>query len=229
MYPMTIPLEAVSADRVLGDKTTDYCKNGVLPERMRWLDTQANIAWEELRRFVVVSDMYRSAESSLWAIQNRKGAQPPGWSGHGYGRCVDINILQTMKNVGAKSKRALDSFMLERGWYCHLTDGTMAIESWHYNYLGVKSDFVRPGDKATSVSLERFLRATYSQFFTLINPELQAALAKLGLYGGSIDGILGPQSKQAITKFRETWKITEPNIFGPKTQRCLSFVTAQKS
>jgi hypothetical protein len=200
---------------------------GRLAERMRWLAPEAALSVRrDLAPYVVWSDLYRSAESSLWAIQNRKGAARPGRSGHNYGWSGDIDIPRTMKRVKVATKRELDAWMAERGWRCHRRDGRARFEGWHYNF-GIET-FLRDSDPRTSWALERLLKATYGRYWTLKPRDIQRALASLRLYHGAIDGILGPLSDQAARAFQRTWKLTCDGIVGKDTQRTLAYVTAEK-
>jgi murein DD-endopeptidase MepM/ murein hydrolase activator NlpD len=50
---------------------------------------------------------------------------------------------------------------------------------------------------------------------------LQVALAKRGLYGGSIDGIKGPRTTTAIRSFQRRAGLTADGIVGPRTRAAL--------
>jgi peptidoglycan hydrolase-like protein with peptidoglycan-binding domain len=52
--------------------------------------------------------------------------------------------------------------------------------------------------------------------------EIQAALKKAGYYAGSIDGTLGPKSKNAIEEFQKAHGLTADGKVGPKTWAELS-------
>ena len=47
--------------------------------------------------------------------------------------------------------------------------------------------------------------------------ELQTALSEAGFYKGSIDGVLGPKTKEAIRKFQEANDLTADGVCGLKT------------
>lgn len=47
--------------------------------------------------------------------------------------------------------------------------------------------------------------------------ELQTALSEAGFYKGSIDGVLGPKTKEAIRKFQEANDLKADGVCGPKT------------
>lgn len=51
--------------------------------------------------------------------------------------------------------------------------------------------------------------------------EIQALLQKIGYYPGSIDGIFGPQTQQAVIAFQRDNGLTPDGIIGPNTYRFL--------
>lgn len=227
-WPLFLALRYLGPDEVRGTKS--YNKRGVLPKRMRYLAPPAADSFlADLAACVVVSDMFRSAESSLWAIENRKGAKRPGTSGHNYGYSIDLNVRATMKLLGFRTKRELDEWMAARGWFCHRRDHRRGWEDWHYNFLGLEGGgYLRDSDRRTSWALERMLKAKFGRYWRLGKKNMQRALAKLGLYGGAIDGKIGPLSRQAVKAFQRTWKLKVDGIPGTKTQRTLAYVTADK-
>jgi hypothetical protein len=205
-------------------------KKNTLPKRMRWLHPAAARSFaRDLAKWVVVSDMFRSAESSLWAIQNRKGSKRPGTSGHNFGLSIDLNVTKTLRKLGMKKKRQLDNWMEARGWYCHRRDHRRGWEDWHYNFLGPWVDKVlRDSDPRTSWALERLLKLLYGRSFKLTKKQIQERLHTLGLYGGEIDGKIGPLSREAVKAFQRTWKLTVDGIPGTMTQRTLAYVPAER-
>jgi hypothetical protein len=207
-----------------------YGKAGILPPRMRWLHPEAADAFSRIATVVCVSDMYRSAESSLAAMQAKRGVLPPGFSRHGYGLAVDLDVGETMKRLGTKSKPQLDGWMLERGWTCHRLDGKLEIESWHFNYRDAR-DTIFTGERTTRAMGERQLQRLYGSQMKLSPREVQEALAKLGLYRGAINGKIGPLSIAAGEAFARAWKIGGGmKADAPKPsasfQRVLAFVAA---
>jgi hypothetical protein len=225
---MRLPLVDLAVSEVLG--TESYNDRGHLPSRMRRLAPEAHASFvADLAEWVVVSDMFRSAEASRWAIRHRKGAQPPGWSGHNYGYCIDIDIRATMARLRLKTKRALDAWMAERGWFCHRRDHRMRHECWHFNYLGKDGGgYLREGDKRTNAGLQRMLKERFGESWKLSVPDVQRALSTLRFYGGSIDGDFGPLSRAACRAFQRAWRLTANGVPGPITQRTLAYVTADK-
>lgn len=227
-WPMQLPLADLAADEVIG--TPEYSEKRILPVRMRRLAPEARDSYlADLRDLVVVSDMFRSAESSLLAIETKTGALPPGKSGHGYGRSIDLDILESLKQGDFSRKRDLDAYMASKGWFCHRRDHRMRKEAWHFNHLGVAGGgYLLDSDPYTSWALERLLKEHYGEYWELTVVDVQRALAQLRFYGGAIDGDFGPLSKQACRAFQRAWALLEDGIPGKHTQRTLSYVTAEK-
>lgn len=109
-------------------------KGGPMPKRLAWLHPAAAVAFAKIYAYVVVSDMFRSPESSLKALKNGRGAAAPGKSSHNYGRAIDIDVKAAMTALGFTHKLQLDSWMADHGWYCWRNDGKLEKESWHYFY-----------------------------------------------------------------------------------------------
>lgn len=55
----------------------------------------------------------------------------------------------------------------------------------------------------------------------MTNKEVQIALKNAGYYAGSIDGILGSRSRDAIRKFQQDNGLKDDSVAGPKTQEKL--------
>lgn len=177
-----------------------------------------------LGHMVTVSDMFRSPESSLNAVKAGRGAKAPGYSGHNYGFSIDIDVTATMVAVHAVTKEGLDAWMKTRGWFCHRQDHKRDREEWHYNYFGV--GFELPKGVSSSTILERMIVDNYGGYFSLSNKEAQTALKRIGLYGGDIDGLIGPRTRTAIQLFQKTWDIPQTGVVNSKTERTLVYVTA---
>ena len=208
-----------------------------MPERARYLEPAAARAYRNMmeERRVRISDMYRTAESSLAAHRSGRGAQMPGYSGHGYGFSIDIDVDWMLNAKGGRflTKASLDGFMADHGWLCHLRGHERGREDWHYNF-GV-SEFLADTDARTSTALERKIQATYGSQLKLSISECQGYLRRLGLYHGAIDDIPGPMTREATEAFQRAWRLdvwkhsaAELGALGPKTQRVLAFVAAEK-
>lgn len=207
---------------------------GTLPERFRFLWPPAADALLEMERDtggLIYSDILRSAEESLAAVQRKAGVQPPGYSGHNFGFSVDVAVDETMKLRGWKYGDLL-RVLEAHGWFCHRRDGEKGyrmVECWHFNYLGEKGGkyltLARPGGWAAPV--EALIQDVYGKAFDLSDAELQACLKKLGLYAGDVDGKIGPLSKQGLQAFQRAWKLKE-GLADDRTKRVLAFVAAER-
>jgi hypothetical protein len=206
-----------------------------LPKRMRYLHPDAARSLARLEHEypgkIPYSDVFRSPESSLQAVREKRGAQPPGFSGHNYGLSVDVAIGRATYNLGGSYKR-LVAILADHGWHCHRRDGKAGFESWHFNWLG--ADPAKHLAKTTSApatwsaAVESMIQSLYEPELRLSQNEIQAALAKLGMYHGAIDGQIGPLSREAIRCFQRAWGLKEDGQPGPKTQRTLAYVTAER-
>ena len=195
-----------------------------MPPRMLFLAPDAAVAFATVAEWAVVSDMFRSPESSLQAVRDGRGAMPPGYSAHNYGLAIDIDIAATMKNLGMKAKAALDEWMASFGWYCHRRDHVIASEAWHYNYLGVGATVA---GALTSDEIEAAIVKRYGAELAPDDAECQRLLAKLGMYGGDPDGIIGPKSREAVRAFERAWGINADGVLDAKTRRTLAFVARE--
>lgn len=207
-------------------------KKDQLPERMRYLHPGAARAFLAADTDVRlrVSDMLRSAESSLAAVRAGRGAQPPGWSGHNYGLSVDLDVEWTLRRQSWK-KSDLDAFMANHGWYCHRRDSKLDHESWHFNHFGTDTTRWRwlkacEGARTTAPGLEAKIQYLYGAQIKLGAHDTQAALKKLGLYSGAIDGITGPLTKEALGAFARAWRLEGKPAAA--LQRTLAFVAADR-
>lgn len=230
-----LPADVFALRGVYGDNEDQ------LPRRVRYLRPEAAASMlrlveqlPELR----LSDVLRSAESSLAAVAAGRGAQPPGYSGHNFGNSVDLAVDRVLRDAGVDYGQ-LVAFMGTGGWACHRRDGKRGKEDWHFNYFGgavgtyvALTDPAKPGTWARAVG--QLITDQYGAGFTLSPLEVQAALAKVGLYSGELDGDIGPLSRAAIAAFRRTWKLPPAPPGGPsgvtdlRLQRTLAFVAADK-
>lgn len=227
---MILVLQRLPADKVRGIYTIDKIP-GRMPARALYLHPHAAASFlADLAPCITVSDMLRTAESSLNAVRTGRGAQRPGYSGHNYGFSIDIEVSEAMRALGFKTKRLLDDWMATRGWFCHRRDHLIEHEAWHYNFLKLAElrggPPLLPAGTITSDELERLIQIVYGVELQPGDRDCQSMLALLHLYRGAIDGIIGPLSREAIAAFQRAWELTVDGTLGPKTRRTLAFVAA---
>lgn len=211
-------------------------KRRKMPARALFLAPEAAEAYEEIAAVVQISDMYRSPESSLEAVQRGRGALPPGYSQHNYGYAIDLALAESMRNLGialelgrAATKRELDRWMAAHGWYCLRRDHLMKSEAWHYNYLGIGVT-IGAGRNSSYNLAEKQLAKLYGAAWDATPIECQRMLAKLRFYHGAIDGKIGPQSRQAIAALQRAWCVRgeQDGTLGPRTKRTLALVSCER-
>ena len=199
-----------------------------MPLRCRFLHPEAAASFLEIKEQVVISDMFRSPESSLRAVRDGRGAQPPAYSAHNYGLAIDLDLKQSFAGFGIKSKTALDAEMESRGWFCHRRDHELEHEAWHYNFLG-RGTQVGQQFRSTAGWIEARIGQMYGAFLEPDDRECQTALKKLRLYGGALDGKIGPISQEAIRAFQRTWGLAESGRLDTRTKRTLAYVAAERT
>lgn len=224
---LVIYLAALPADRVRGIYTIAGVP-GRMPARALFLHPDAAASYlADLADVVVVSDMFRSPESSLEAVRSGRGARPPGYSGHNYGLSADIDIGATRRRLGLRTKAALDLWLERRGWWCHRRDHEMSHEAWHYNFLGAGA-VIAPRFRSTSGYLEARIVELYGDQLRLDARGVQVALQRLGLYHGEIDGDVGPLTRAAIRVFRRGWGLGASEALDARFQRTLAYVACER-
>ena len=178
------------------------------------------------------SDIWRSGESSLAAVVAGRGAQAPGFSGHNFGVSFDVDVAFTCHALGTAGRplpySELLALLARYGWHCYRRDGGRGPEEWHFNYLGADAPAVLGSltrvtwaGAAEAAILKRYPAAT----FALAPADIQAALAKVGLYHGDVDGKIGPLSLQAVGAFCRAWRLPDGRTDG-RFARTLAFVSA---
>jgi hypothetical protein len=221
---LTLSLASLSAQAVRG--IYGPARNQ-LPARMRFLHPDAAASYVRLADFLVVSDMFRSPESSLQAVREKRGAQPPAFSAHNYGLAIDLDIQATLTNLETTIKAQLDANMEASGWFCHRRDHRSDHEAWHYNFLGVGAEI--PGNLRSTASLiEARIVELGGKDLAPDDSESQEMLKKLHLYSGEIDGKIGPLSAEAIRVFQRAWGLVETGALEPRTRRTLAYVSCER-
>lgn len=178
------------------------------------------------------TDFWRSPQMQLTAMKTRRGAQWVGYSGHGNGNSIDLNVEATMQLLNVKRKAALDEQMRKCGFVCHRLDGEMAFECWHYNYLpdvafakvqNLQSAF----GQYTFDQLDDAMIKEHEKEWEALEEDTKAkqwALQKLGFYTAGIDGIWGKKSKAAFSVFEDLY--VKSSKKARDWRRVLSFMTA---
>lgn len=134
----------------------DWIYSGKLPTRLCYLSDKVEgnstdltyTPWQRLKAIheympLVFSDMYRSAAGSVKAYcdPNKKGVQPPGYSGHNYGISVDLAVDATLKRNKIDYNKLINT-MIAWGWtpYAGITSDAKyqngVSECWHLNFCG---------------------------------------------------------------------------------------------
>lgn len=230
-YPLVLALDPLPSDVVTGIYTIKGRGPNRMPDRALFLHPEAAEEFLEISDTLIVSDIFRSPESSLAAVQSGRGALPPGRSAHNFGLAVDLDVRKSMARNKFKTKKELDEYMEAHGFYCHRRDHQITDlkgESHHFNFLGVGT-VIGPRFTSTSGWIEARIQKEYGKFFTLTSAEIQKALTKLRLYSGAIDGQIGPLSKQAIRVFRRGWGLGDSDQLTADTMRTLAYVSCERS
>jgi hypothetical protein len=210
---------------------------GLVPPRALYLAPDAARALLDLEAAsggLRYTDVFRSAKTSLAACQAKPDqAKPPGFSPHGFGLAVDLDLSETLATKQWTYAQLL-VVMGRYGWFCHRRDASSSgSEAWHFNYLGPNPAlYLAMASKYDHRSWarpveERILERYAKHWLVRDSRQLQQMLAQLGHYQGAIDSQVGPETQAAIAKFQTRWCITnEPSIGGARTYRTLVYVTA---
>lgn len=210
--------------------------NGQVPKRMRFMAPDVGPALLLLDKATggyIYTDMWRSADSSLAARRVKRGVQRPGYSPHGFGFSVDLDLYAIMKEKKIKYGDILE-VMKAHNWYCHRQDGAGPDESeaWHFNYLGDDPhkylQHVDVNDHGTWASaVEARILERYGLDFVMSPVQIQSYLGQLKMYGGEVDGNSSSSLfREAVMVFQRAWDLDVDGVPGIMTQRTLAFVTA---
>jgi hypothetical protein len=229
---LTLDLVEIPSDRVKGIYTIGGVPNR-MPTRALYLHpTTARDFLGILSDALTVSDIFRSAESSLAAVKSGRGAKPPGFSAHNFGLAIDVDVAKGIRAHGMiGGKASFDSWLASFGFHCHRLDHKVTDikgESHHFNHFGSHNlAWLVPGERSTAGAIERRIVELYGHTWRDIDPTVaQAQLARLGLYRGDLDGQLGPISKAAIRVFRRGWGLGDSDRLDARTFRTLVYVAA---
>lgn len=230
---LTLRLVELPIDRVTGIYTVRG-EPARLPDRMRLLHPDAARAFGAIQEWAVVSDMFRSPESSLRAVREKRGAKPPGFSAHNYGLAIDLDLGASVKRLAKRigrakvSKGELDDAMAAAGWFCHRLDENDFgdFEAWHYNHISIHAT---PQGKRSSDDIEARILELYGDKLKPDDTECQHALRLLGIYHGDIDGDVGPLTREATRAFQRAWGLGDTGKLDAETRRTLAYVAAGKS
>ncbi len=225
---LLLSLAELSDSEVVGISKKPYF--GKMPARARFLHPDAASAYRAFPHGVmVISDMFRTPESSLQAVIDQRGAMPPGYSAHNFGLAIDIDVTVVSRNLFKKiDKEQLDHWMEERGWYCHRRDHVRDREEWHYNYLGVGAT-ISPRVKTTMDYIEARIIQLYGPQLELDETGAQECLKKLKLYSGELDGLFGKISKMALSMFQRSVNLADTGKLDARTQRTLAYAACGRS
>jgi len=199
-----------------------------MPEHLSRLAPDAAASFEaDLKPHVVVSDMWRSAASSLLAVKEGRGAALPGYSAHNFGLAIDIDVARIIREYPGMfaNKRDLDEWMAAQGWFCWRDDHKLERESWHYYYFGKGAKVQYFGGNCVGYWNAYALRR-HGADFNVSDIDAQRMLVSMKLYHGPVDGKVGPLTKEAIGTFQRAYSLPLTLGLDPRTQRTLAFVAA---
>jgi peptidoglycan hydrolase-like protein with peptidoglycan-binding domain len=195
--------------------------HGLAPKRalyMRPEAAEALLALERTTGGLVYTDIFRSASSILQAYRAKPGTQPVGFSFHGFGGCVDVDV------DGCKAKLGVDyaglvAVMEAHGFHCHRRDGAGGegkSESWHFNFLGADAPALLARTTDDHATWAHPAEAMIQKWY---GPELQLTPAQIAT-------LLPIAHATDVRDFQRQWDLAVDGIAGPRTQRVLAFVTA---
>lgn len=234
---MPLDVEVVDHTRVPGI----YGKNkNRFAKRLSFMQPEAHDSFIVMQKDcdwkIVLSDMWRSSLSSLArryppGRRMRRHTKPPAFSGHNKGLSIDIDVKRTMALM-EMTKRELDGWMAEYGWYCHRRDHKLKSEDWHYNYLdedaAAAAEWLQHASRwSTAGAIEAKIKGWYSSYWAPSKKQLQRYLQYLNIYEGEIDGVIGNLSHAAIRVFQGAWHLKVDGVAGSRTCRTLAFRCAE--
>lgn len=207
---VTVPPEMVRGAYPIGKHTP----NG-MPLRALFVHPEVWPAFQRVASRIVITDLTRSAESSLSRMAEKPGlVQAPGYSDHGVGGAFDLDINATQKHGVFATRAHLDGWLLSFGfppfWWTPGADAPKpnkpGAEVYHHSYRAdVDMHGTMPGRSTAAMAERRMLRwYPWLDLSTWKQPLLSAQymLKRLGHYSGALDGKFGPLSKMALAMFQ---------------------------
>lgn len=195
-----------------------HTPNG-MPLRALFVHPEVWPAFKAVASRIVITDLTRSAESSLARMQTAPGlAQPPGWSGHGVGGAFDLDIKASLERGNWSNRTQMDEELAYHGfppfWWVPGANAPPpnkpGAEVYHHSYLPIGLRV--PRGRSTAVVADGLMLEWYPwlDLSTWRNPLLTAQylLKRLGHYSGALDAgegderNFGPLSKTALAMFQ---------------------------
>jgi len=204
------------------------------PARQKLLAPDAAASLESLEKDtdgLDYLDVYRDPVACLLARRTRKGSQLPGYTSHGYGMSIDLDIKKILEERKI-SYETLLYVLKKRGWFCHRRDGDPnGREAEHFNYLGDLGEkyLLRCTLDPTTWSraAEERIYEKYGTHFQVDLPTCQRLLARAGFYTGEFTGTLDPYTREAVMAFQRAWDLVEDGTVGPTFCRVLVYITCE--
>lgn len=240
-----VPPEMVRGGYPIGKHTP----NG-MPLRALMVHPEVWPAFQRVAPRIVITDLTRTAESSLSRMAEKPGlVQPPGWSPHGPGGALDKDTEASFLLGGFTHRFELDEFLRGHGfpmfWWKSGIDAPKpnrpGAETYHNSWL--PPDLRAPHGRNTAAASEVLMLRWYPWLdvstWTDKARTAQYCLARLGHYHGAIDGAFGPLSRTALAMFQRALQVRswcrkkgvtdfEEGKLDKATARALAFVAAER-
>lgn len=244
---VVVPPEMVRGAYPIGKHTP----NG-MPLRALFVHPEVWTAFSFVADVIVITDLTRSAESSLARMAERPGlVQAPGYSDHGVGGAFDLDVAATIKGAGFRDRREMDSWLAGREfppfWWTPGADAPKpnkpGAETYHHSFCsGLDLVGFNNGRSTAAMAERRMLRwYPWLDLSTWRNPLLTAQymLKRLGHYSGALDGAFGPLSRTALAMFQRALMVRSwcrkkgvsdfaEGRLDKATARVLAFVAAER-
>lgn len=209
--------------------TAGVSSRSLMPARALLLAPDAAKSFLTLEREsggLVYTEIYQSLDATLAALERRRETYQPSFSPHGYGLAFDLDVDATLARTRWTYARLL-SFLEEHDWICFRRDRERGDQDHHWTFLGKSASrilgMVDPVNQRTwPRAAGHLLDERFGAAFRMTPVEQQAALAKLGLYHGEVDGNWSSMSRHAKLLFERQFLLEESRY-----QRVLSFVSAE--